>query len=369
MKIAIDLTSLADNFSGIERYAAYISLNLLRCDDKNQYVLLFKDGIHALFSGVEQSERIKLQVVSSKGRGKLTFSQLMLPKELKKVNADLNLFLAFPSPLFFSRPSLSTIHDLSCWDCPETMTFKSRLLWRVLDGKAVRSKYGILTISEFSKNRIVSHYGVDSEKVHVVYCGIDYDLFDQEKVTASDISRVREKYCLPEHFVMSLSTIEPRKNLSLLVEAWACLRRRDDFKMDLVLAGRKGWKVERLLAGVPPELMSGIHFTGFVDDKDLPVLYQASDLFVYPSLYEGFGLPPVEALASGANVLCSDIPSLKEVCGDSISSFSTGDRASLERAIIGCLNKPHADNAVSARYDWFVEAKRLRKFLDFDSME
>lgn len=359
MRIAIDLTALADNFSGIERFAANIALGMITSDSNNSYILVFKDEVHTMFEDASAKDNVDVFVVSSNGKSKLVFTQLMLPKALKKLNADIYLFMAFPAPLLFGRPSLSTIHDLSCWDCPETMTSKSRLLWRVLDGKAAKSKLGVLTISEFSKSRIVEHYGINPNEVHVIYCGIDNELFNPKNVSDASIVDVRAKYGLPKSFIMSLSTIEPRKNLPALIDAWVTLRQKGSIEQDLVLAGRKGWKMESLLADVPSELAKNICFTGFVDDEDLPSLYCACDLFVFPSIYEGFGLPPVEAACSGAKVLCSDIPCLKEICGRNVFYFELDSPENLASSIEREVKTGAPMEGFSKVYDWNAGAAAL----------
>ena len=358
MRIAIDLTALSDNFSGIERYACEMAKAMLELGTKDSFILLFKDEVYPDYAKWADDGRVSMTVIPSKGRSKLVFSQLMLPLVLWKTKADVYLFMAFPAPvLFSSKRAVSTVHDLSCWDCPQTMTTKSRLLWRVLDGRAAAGHRLVITISEFSKERICDFYGKDSSEVTVAYCGIDRGLFD----TGTGVGReaeVQQYYGLPERYVLSLSTIEPRKRLDLLVAAWSQLWDVGAIDYDLVLAGRKGWKMDKLLAGVSDGAQGHIHFTGFVEERDLPVLYRMSDAFVFPSRYEGFGLPPVEAHDSGARVLCSDIECLKEICDDKVAYFRDGDVADLERA----LTNPRLFDGVSAEpleYSWDVEASKV----------
>ena len=334
MKVAIDLTSLADNFSGIERHAAELSRALLSVDDKNQYTLVFKDAMHPFFEGISDVHPNVDVVALPRGtKGKLYFSQFTLARELKKLHVDLVLFLAFPAPLLYTGRAISTFHDL-CWhDVPETMLLKSRLYWKVLEKVNARRNEKILTISQFSKSRIVEVLNVPADKVLVTYCGIDDKLFNRENAAAVPFSTLKDKYGLPDKYVLTLSTIEPRKNIGLLIDAWAKACLEGGYEPDLVLAGRKGWKQEALVGRVPQDLRNRVHFTGFIDDKDLPALYANSELFVFPSIYEGFGLPPVEAAYSGARVLCSDIPCLKEICGDGVSFFNSGDTADLQNRL------------------------------------
>lgn len=361
MRIAVDLTSLDDNFSGIERHAAELTKALIDVDGKNEYVLVFKENTHTFFEGAEDKHsNVRCMVLPRGSKGKLYFSQFTLAGELKKLHADLALFLAFPAPLLYTWRSISTIHDL-CWhDVPETMLPKSRLYWKVLEKVNARRNEKILAISQFSKERIIDVLKVPADKVVVTYCGIDDRLFNRENAAVVPFAKLKSKYNLPDRYVLTLSTIEPRKNIGLLIDAWAKACGEDGYEPDLVLAGRKGWKQEALLERVPEGLKDRVHFTGFVDDTDLPALYANSELFVFPSIYEGFGLPPVEAAYSGARVLCSDIPCLKEICGDGVAYFKSGDVGDLRRALL-------ADCAVSRtasgvpRYSWAESAMTLKK--------
>lgn len=361
MKIAIDLTSLADNFSGIERFAANIARCLIKEAQNYEYILVFKQEVHPFFRAEASLPNVSVCIL--RPCNKLLFSQVILPKALRKLKADIYLFLAFPAPFFFFKPSISTIHDLSCVDCPETMTLKSRMLWRILDWKAAKFGKAVLTISNFSKQRIMEHYSLKAKSVHVAYCGIDCSLFGNYDFMRFNV--IEEKYNLPKKYIVSLSTIEPRKNLQLLVSAWNELLSNGAIDVDLVLAGRSGWKNEGLLKDVSIENRDRVHFTGFIEDEDLPLLYKGSVLFVFPSIYEGFGLPPLEALCSGAKVLCSRIPSLVEVCGERAMYFESNNVKSLEEAIVDALNGESANGAEACSlYNWESEALQVKKMID-----
>lgn len=361
MKIAIDLTALADNFSGIERYAACMAKSIVAQDCDDELVLIFKETVHPWFEGYADRPNVELRVVPRGHGGKAVFSQVKLPRELRRIKPHIALFMAFPCPLTYGGESVSTVHDLSCYDCPDTMTSKSRILWRALDSHAVAGRRHVITISEFSKSRIVEHYGKNPNAITVAYCGIDLGLFNRE-VGASREAEVRERYGLPQRFVLSLSTIEPRKRLDLLVTAWAELRDEGAIDRELVIAGRKGWKMDELLESLSENARAHVHFTGFVEDVDLPVLYRMGEPFVFPSRYEGFGLPPVEAHDSGAAVLCSDIPCLREVCGDKVAYFRSGIKDDLKRA----LSDMHLFDKVSEeplKYSWDTEAGKVLEVL------
>lgn len=363
MRVAIDLTSLADNFSGIERYAAELSRALLNIDDKNDYIFVFKADVHPALSSVVNKDNVCIKVLPRGKMGKLFFSQLTLPFALMQLKADIAIFPAFPTPLLYVRKAISTIHDL-CWlDAPETMLPKSRIYWKVLDSVNVMRNKKILTVSQFSKSRITNVYKVPEDKVVVTNCGVDSKLFNQQKAASVSFASLKEKYSLPDKYILTLSTIEPRKNISLLIEAWTKACSKFDYDRDLVLAGRKGWKQESLLECVPSTLLNRIHFTGFVANDDLPALYAHSELFVFPSVYEGFGLPPVEAAYSGARVLCSDIPCHKEICGNGVDYFKSNDCDDLLNHLLMANNSQKQYPSIRD-YSWDCSAMELKKIID-----
>lgn len=206
MRICVDLTSLADNFSGIERFALSITKELLR-DEKHHWILLFKNSIHKEFEKV-QAEKIVL-----KGNNKLVFNQIILPLNLLKIKADRYFFPAFPAPFFFfNKDAFNTIHDLSCWDCPGSN--KRYMIWyfKLMYWKASLFNKKIVTVSEFSKNRICSILHVKPQNIVVVYNGVSKQ-FNSEKIDDSRKKQVVDKYSLPSSYILSLSTLEPRKNL------------------------------------------------------------------------------------------------------------------------------------------------------------
>lgn len=364
MRICVDLTSLADNFSGIERFALSISKELIK-NTEHHWILLFKNSVHKEFG--EEAENIEKIVI--KGGNKLIFNQLILPLKLAGIKADRYFFPAFPAPFFFfSKNAYNTIHDLSCWDCPGSN--KKYMIWyfKIMYWKASLCNKKVITVSEFSKGRICDILKVKPENIYVVYNGIS-DQFSDSELSEDEKKRVEEKYNLPENYVLSLSTLEPRKNLRLLLDAYASLF-YDGLTEEIVLAGRKGWRMEDFLKGYSEEFLQHVHFTGFVDDEDLPAIYKLAKIFVFPSLYEGFGIPPLEALACGTLVISSDAASMPEVLEDAAVYFVNNNKKSFKGRILKVLS--YGDEEVSKRkrdgqlqtqkYRWSVEAKKLEMF-------
>lgn len=333
MKIAIDLTSLSDNFSGIERMALNITKELLEMKSKDTYQLFFKKEIYPELKKYQCSANVDCIVLPVKK--KLWFNQVTLWLAMKRSDADIFLFLAFPPPFFLRKEKmLGTIHDMGCWDCPETMPKKMVAYFRIMNRNCAKHCRKIITISEFSKGRIQKYLKVEEDKIQVIYLGVSSNMYERE---CDGWKEIKAKYQLPDKYIMCLSTLEPKKNMELLVAAYNELDNSELNGCSLVLAGRKGWKIEALLQKVNEEEKNKIYITGHIAEEDLPALYRHAELFVFPSRYEGFGIPPLEAMANGCPVLCSDIAVLKEVLGGYAVYFRNNDRESLKRALIHCL--------------------------------
>lgn len=361
MKICIDLTSLDDNFSGIERFACSLALELVKKQDTN-YVLVFKNKVHVFFEDVIKKNNVDYEIV--KGHNKLFFNQIKLPIALKRIKADYYLFMAFPVPIFFSKKkAIATVHDMCCWDCPRTMKFFSSIYFKVSQRIAMKKALRIITISKFTKNRIIEKFQINPERIWLVYCGVDLDKF----ALKNKGDNIFEKYHLPNSYFLSLSTIEPRKNLGLLINAYQLLNETYDDIPHLVLAGRKGWKVEDLLLGLDSKTKEKICFTGFVEDSDLPWIYNSSIGFIFPSLYEGFGIPPLEALACNSVVLSSDATAMPEVLSDSVMYFESGNIDDLKEKMRLLYNLSADEKAkylekgkvIVSKFDWSNEAEKL----------
>lgn len=364
MHIAIDLTSLAGNYSGIEQYAFHLTRELVRGNPGDSFTLLFKGEIFPALQQESELPWVHPLVIHPSRDNKLLLTQVSVPTALRKVKADAYLFPAFPQPLtFWSNRSVTVIHDVSFWDCPETLTTTSRLYWRTSARHAARQRL-VLTVSEFSRKRICERLRTQKDRVVVAYNGVDQRFADANQQRSEEFySSIRSKYQLPSRFVLSLCTLEPRKNLSQLINAWCIARSQQEETPDLVLAGRKGWKVDGLLSTVPEHLLDAIHLTGFIDNEDLPHLYHLCDRFVCPSIYEGFGLPPLEALAAGAKVLCSDIEVFHETCGQYVTFFPLGDSDALAHLLYQPL--PHVDGTdVCDRFSWAKSAQVVRNALN-----
>lgn len=361
MKIVIDLTSLSYHMTGIERYAACVSEELLKQNIRDdEYILIFRNEIFPIFK--KYLDDLKVHAVILKGNNKFLFFQAVLPINLYKIHADKYLFFAFTSPILFRRKGIiNTIHDMGAWDSSESMKTFQKIYWRVTMKSSAKISEKIFTVSNFSKRRIneILHYPKDRISVvnSAVYEGVTHDY----GVSFSDI---KDKYGLPDKYIMTLSTLEPRKNIRLLLEAYTNIQ--DKISYDLVLVGRKGWKMDEVLKKYNKE--GRIHITGFVDDEHISVIYKNAMCFVFPTLYEGFGLPPVEALALGTPVLSSDAASMPEVLRKQAEYFKSNDLEELTQKLLKLESRvadmPHElDEYQKKNYRFSESARKIISLL------
>ncbi|MBI5465705.1 MAG: glycosyltransferase family 4 protein [Candidatus Kerfeldbacteria bacterium] len=242
-----------------------------------------------------------------------------------------------PNPNFarFSGrvPVVITVHDLSWLRWPEFFRRRPRLWYfpavvKLLNnGLPPQSK--VVAVSQHTADDIINFFPHLQNRLQIISPGVGPEFTD--KPSAARLAKVRSEYRLPEKFILSMGTIEPRKNYRLLLQAYQfILNRQPSYQYDLVIAGGWGWRYRSLIKlyrSLPTRTQQRIHWLGYVSEADKPALYHAATLFVYPSFYEGFGIPPLEAMASGLPVLVSHSSSLPEVVGEAglmLSPYGVG---------------------------------------------
>jgi glycosyltransferase involved in cell wall biosynthesis len=226
---------------------------------------------------------------------------------------DLYHALTFVSPLLLARPSVVTVYDLSFIHYPQMLSPARRQYLRLFTGLSCRRARRVIAISQSTARDLAESLGIPPEKIDVAVPGYAADI--HRPLPVEEVTAFRQQNGLPERFWLFLGTLEPRKNLVTLLEAYARLPRQE--RPPLVLAGGKGWDYAPIFAAVERlGLSDAVHFPGFVPIADLPLWYNSAELFIYPSVFEGFGLPVLEAMACGTPVIVSDASSLPEVAGD-----------------------------------------------------
>ena len=285
------------------------------------------------------------------------WQQLRLPQRLRRGDADLLWSPLITLPLSCPVPAVATVHDLTALLMPELHTFKVR--WSLLPflRPSLESARRLVTISRSTADDIAFHFPQCAEKVRVVYPGIDADF---RPGTPEGIAATREELGAPKGYLLYVGTLEPRKNVALVLDAWEALREADPETPPLVLAGPYGWGSERLARRIGALAGKGVRSLGRVDRPRLVRTYQAARVFVYPSFYEGFGLPPAEALACGLPVVVSNRSSLPEVVGEAGIQVDPGDAGNLAVALRAAAVERAAlfrwDRAAREMEEVFLEA-------------
>jgi glycosyltransferase involved in cell wall biosynthesis len=309
LRIGIDLTAIWRPNTGILVYAARLARELLLVDKQNKYTFFFAGHIHPEFRELEGTFRPLVVPL----REEVISKQLLLPWLCNSHRFDVIHFPAFPPPVACFRPFIWTLHDATPWLYPATLDLKGRVYFQYVGGWAARFSKAIITDSNDAKRNIVAALGLPEVKVNVIHLGIDdgFRRLDDH----SFLNSVRLRYGLPEKFMLCVGTLEPRKNLPFLIRAYRQMRQANQIKLGLVIVGRTGWKSEALEGELGGDAKDVV-LTGFVPQADLVALYNMAEVFVLPSLYEGFGFPPLEAMACGCPVIISDRGSLPEVVAD-----------------------------------------------------
>lgn len=229
---------------------------------------------------------------------------------------ELTHFFGFFVPPGVHGKKIVTIYDMVYKAYPETMRYAIKLLFKLNLNKSCRRADKIITISEFSKDEIVRYLNINPDKISVVPCGVDLDYFRPIK-DKSLIEGVKKKYKILNDYFLYLGTLEPRKNIERLIDAYNQLKRRYPDAPKLILAGQAGWLYKTIFEKVISlKLENDVLFFGYVPREDLVPLLCGAFAFVFPSLYEGFGIPALESMACGVPVLTSNVSSLPEVVGD-----------------------------------------------------
>lgn len=363
MKICIDLTSVSYHMSGIERYALYITEQMLAQDKVNSYILICRNSVPEILRKYMDPKRI--QAIVLQGNNKILFNQIALPRAVNKTKADAYLFLAFTSPLLVRKGKLyNTIHDMAIWDCGDTVTLRQRLYFKPLIYFAAKSSKRVFTVSEFSRGRIAELLKVDKRKIDVIPSAIAPDFKIRSGISFEE---VQKRYNLPQRYIMSLSTMEPRKNIGFLIEAFCQAAEKVNY--DLVLVGRIGWKMKDFIGNIQQQRR--IHFIGFVEDRYVSCIYQNALCFVFPSIYEGFGLPPLEALALGRPVISSNAASMPEVLQEQAVYYRYDDQENLRELLLHLEEKiSHMPLGLNSyQKENFCFEKSAKKILDILSAD
>jgi len=312
MRIGIDATLLyKGRYTGIENYTLNLFKSLLKVDHINRYVLFFRKKIPNELKIMASSFDFMISPTSNR----IITDQIWMPIAVKKMKIDLLHCPAFPSPLLSNCHTVLTIHDAVHWRYPETISKGGRYYYSPLFPTAISKATRIISVSNSTRKDLISFFPRAKDKIRVIYEATDPVIFTEK--TSEPYNRGRELRA--GKYILTVGSIEPRKNLQTLLKAFKIVRKRINTDISLVVVGRKAWLKELY---IPEEIKHKIILTGYItSNDDLAQIYRDALLFVLPSIYEGFGLPVLEAMSTGTPVLCSNTSSLSEIAGNAAEYF------------------------------------------------
>ncbi|MBA3805559.1 MAG: glycosyltransferase family 4 protein [Acidobacteria bacterium] len=346
MHIAIDAHSVGAGLGGNESYIANLIEALAEIDKINRYTL-YVTRREAVERFRERWPHVSVRLTWP--HTPLVRIPLTLSAELRRRPVDL-LHVQYTAPPLAPCAVVATIHDLSFEHLPETFNRRSRAQLRLTVRRTARMASAVITPSEYSRRDLVEAYHLPPERVTVTPLSAAPHLAPVRD--ERERRRVRELYGISGEYILAVGAIHPRKNLVRLIEAYAGLRAsRPQAKLpQLVLVGKRGWLYGETLHAVNMHSKNGdIRFTGYARESDLPALYTDALCFVYPSYFEGFGLPVLEAMACGAPVIAGNRTSLPEVVGDAGLLVDPFDKGALSSAIGRLIDDADLRQKLSAR--------------------
>lgn len=371
MLIGWNTSLLQKNLSGVGNYIEKILIEFGKTKLKDNLILFGAKNDYD-YSKINLEDRTLLsnRIISKNKISRIIWEQSILPMKSSEKNIEILHCPAHVSPLVSSKKIILTIHDLAFKLLPKTFKLPNRIYLNNIVPVSIKKADKIIAVSKNTKKDIIEQYNIPSDKITVIYNGInnDYKVIDKSDI----INKIKKKYNLSNEFILYLGTLEPRKNITNLIKAYSLYKSKLNNEIKLVIAGGKGWLYEDVFSLVEEkQLEEDVVFTGYVDEEDIVPLYNAATLFVYPSLYEGFGLPPLEAMACGTPVITSNVSSLPEVVGDAAITVDPHNINKLSQAINRILDNENLQNEMiqkgierSKKFTWEKTARETIKIYE-----
>ncbi len=348
------LLSLSQSYrgAGISWYMLHLLKNLATVDPELRYTVFLHDRAFA----PSPLKAIYSSWPTQYPPMRILWEQLVQPFALRHAEADILHALAFVAPIATPCPVVVTVYDLSFLRFPYAFRPFNRWYLSRFTAYSVKRAQTVIAISKSTQQDIIKLLGKPADQVQTIYCGVDPEF---QPLPAAQVAAFKAKHGLPDTFLLFLGTLEPRKNVDGLIRAYADWRKRDSSAPPLIIAGGKGWYYQQIFALVESlNLTDQIHFPGYVPAAELPLWYNAATLFVYPSHFEGFGLPVLEAMACGTPVITSNNSSLPEVAGEAALLVDPTDSLALTEAFVRLMRQP--DLRDSMRERGLIQAAQFR---------
>ena len=361
MKIGIDAHAAETDGSGNCTYIRNLLKSLSEIDNQNEYVLYVTDLHYPFYQDFHSCENFKIKQLALKNP--LIRIPLLLAWETLKDSLDI-LHVQYIAPLFHKGILVATIHDLGFLHFPDSFSKSEVLRSKTLVRLTAKRSGKIITGSHFSKNDIAESYKINPLKVEVIPLGVS-TTFKPESDPAK-AQKILDKYRVQKPYFLCVGRLNPRKNLISLVKAFAMIKKEKSIPHKLVIVGKEDFATRKIIQSIKAaDSSSDVLLTGYVEDRDLSSLYNGADVFVYPSLFEGVGLPVLEAMSCGVPVIASDSSSLTEIVGDAGLLVNPLDPKEIGDAIFKIISNQDLKKKYAARgisrareYSWLSTAQQ-----------
>ncbi|MFC1662671.1 glycosyltransferase family 4 protein [Patescibacteria group bacterium] len=371
MRIGIDCRTILNpelgEKAGVGHYTYYLVKNLLKIDHRNEYVLFFTSRLNP-FSEFEQANVTMKEFPFGRYKKFLPFSysHMLIAALVKQAKLDLFHSPANILPLSLTGKAVITIHDLAIYKNPDwfpSQVFSTKLLVP----QSVKKAKKIIAVSQSTANDLREIFNVPAKKIHVIHEGVAIDYL---KLKDRQVD-IKKKFKLPKHYLLFVGTLEPRKNLMMLVKVFAEIRKVIDTKfsdIELILAGAPGFQADELFRLIEDlKIKKYVRHIGYITQNEKFKLMKQAWAFVFPSLYEGFGLPVLEAMKLGTPVLTSRASSLPEVTGTSALTINPNDEQAMFKALVKIIQNTSLRSRLKItgrhRADQFTWEKTAKKTL------
>ena len=365
MKIGINFHTAYQCISGVEYYCLGLLNAILRTDKNNEYIV-YTNHPDLINNYVEQRPNLFVyEIRHLKTRiARILWEHTILPQLAQKHSLDILHCPSYICPLYkINIPYVLTIHDTIAIDYPGWCRPTNALYYNCLMKHSTKQAAKIISVSERTADDLKRNFNLPCSKIEIVHSGID-KIFSVKKESFR-LNQIREKYSLPERYILFVGNIEPKKNLSTILNLQKILKKKG-FPQKLVIVGKKAWGTKKEFAEINKEIKSkDVVYTGYISRDELPCIYQMADVFVFPSLYEGFGFPPLEAMASGTPVISTKNGTVNESIAQAAIIVEPFNLEQIAQAVISIttndeLRENHIKMGLqrSSLFNWDISAEK-----------
>jgi glycosyltransferase involved in cell wall biosynthesis len=343
--IGIDIRNIGKKRTGDEVVFLNLVKNLSETDKINEYILYSdicdEESIQRISRSLDLENKPNFRIVCLKTANKFTWNFWTLPKYLRKKPVDIYL-TQYITPFFVPRTVkiITIIHDISFNFYPQFIKWSDLFFLKLLIPISLRRADKIVGVSKFTRDEIIRHYNIKPEKVTWAHNAVSEDFMVQD-ISDEKIKKIKEKYNLPEKHILYLGTLQPRKNIITLLEAYN-LNKSKMGETKLVVAGGKGHNFDKNIEKYMKKynLEKDVILPGFIDEEDKAGIMKSAEIFCFPSLYEGFGIPVLESMSVGVPTIVSDIPSHREIAENAALYFNPNIAGELAQKLTELINSP-----------------------------